>query len=137
MIINFIQVEIHEYFQQKPLRQFCAEKNIAVTAFAPLGSNAIRENINPNKTQENFPNLITLKEIEEIGKKYNKTNAQVMLRHFVQEGLIVIPKSTSPKRLKENINVFDFELTAEDMKILEGLDKGKKGRIFNFLNAKG
>ena len=137
MLINFNQVEIHEYFQQKPLRKFCTEKNIVATAYAPLGSNDKREIANPNKTQENFPNLLQLPVIKEIGKKYKKSNAHIMLRHFIQEGIAVIPKSTHAKRLKENIDIFDFELSNEDIKTLDALDKGKEGRVFNFLNLKG
>lgn len=60
-----------------------------------------------------------------------------MLRHLLQKDIIVIPKSSKPARIKENINLFDFELNSEDMDKLNKLDKGEQGRIFDFLFFKG
>lgn len=73
-----------------------------------------------------------------IAQKHKKSNAQVALRFIIQSGLVAIPKSTNPKRIKENIDIFDFVLDEDDMKTLETLDKGKKAKIFNmtFVAAK-
>lgn len=71
-------------------------------------------------------NLLEDKTICEIGKKHKKTAAQVILRWIIQNGHVAIPKSDTPERLKENFNVFDFELSAEEMKTMDGIHKTKK-----------
>ena len=67
-----------------------------------------------------------LPEIEAIGSKLGKSPVQVTLRWLLQKGVVVIPKSVNPLRIKDNINIFDFELSAEDMKLIEGLDQGRR-----------
>ena len=74
--------------------------------------------------------MFTLPELEVIGNKYNKTVAQVILRWHLQRGIIVIPKSTHIERMEENLNVFDFELTDEDMSVIAALDK-KQSSFFS------
>lgn len=66
---------------------------------------------------------------ERNGYKYGKNNVQIILRWHIQEGTIVFPKSTNPKHIQDNIDIFDFELTAEEMERIRALDKG--GRFFN------
>ena len=68
----------------------------------------------------------------DIAKKHNKSPAQVLLRHGVQKGLVVIPKSTNEKRLRENLDIFDFKLSSGDMQQLNGLDKGDAGKLVDF-----
>jgi len=68
--------------------------------------------------------------VKDIAKKHGKTPAQVLLRFLLQHGIAVIPKSTNVDRLKQNIDVFDFELGTVEMRRLESLDKGEKGRTF-------
>lgn len=82
-----------------------------------------------------LPDVLGNPVILEIAQKHNKTAAQVVLRQHLQRGLIVIPKSTNEKRIRENINVYDFELDEQDLSKLAKLDK--KIRIVNFKHRKG
>ena len=66
-----------------------------------------------------------------LSKKYDKTPAQILIRHLTQLGLVVIPKSVKQHRIKENFDVLDFELSREDMRSMAGLDKGTRARAFN------
>lgn len=75
--------------------------------------------------------------MKNLAEKYNKTAGQILLRHLIQQDLIVIPKSGNPIRIKENINIFDFEISPADMEQLNALDQGENGRIFDFLFFKG
>lgn len=70
--------------------------------------------------------------IKTIADKYKKTNAQVMLRYLLQKNIAAIPKSVTPARLKENIDVFDFCLSCVDMKTLDGLEVGEEARVCDF-----
>lgn len=101
------QVELHVFLQQPELIDYCHEHNIAVEAYSPLAhAKAMDESA-----------------ISEIAKKHNKTYAQVMLRWCIQRDLIVLPKSVTPSRVQENIDIFDFKLDDEDMQKLAQLDK--------------
>lgn len=84
-----------------------------------------------------IPDVLTCPVAQEIAKRHNKTAAQVLLRHIVQKGVAAIPKSSNPQRLRENINIFDFSLDADDIKMLDALDRGSEGRIFDMLHSKG
>ncbi|XP_012275943.1 alcohol dehydrogenase [NADP(+)] isoform X2 [Orussus abietinus] len=134
-----LQVELHAYNQQTNLRNFCRSHNIAITAYSSLGSPGAKKHFQTkyNYTTESCSDLLGHPTIQELATKYNKTTAQILLRHLVQEGIIVIPKSTSPARIKSNIDIFDFELTQDELKLLDSLDRGVEGRIFNFLYFKG
>lgn len=101
------QIELHPYLSQKSLLNFCQDQTIAVTAWGPLGRGKIIEDTT----------------IEQLSAKYNKTAAQIILRWHYQNDVITIPKSVTPSRIEENMNVFDFELTQEDMLAMEGLNK--------------
>ncbi|XP_014292194.1 aldo-keto reductase family 1 member C15-like [Halyomorpha halys] len=68
--------------------------------------------------------------INEIAKKYNKQPSQVLLRYMIEYGVAVIPKSINPARIKQNFDVFDFELTKEEFETISALDRGEDGRIF-------
>ncbi|XP_015585193.1 1,5-anhydro-D-fructose reductase-like isoform X2 [Cephus cinctus] len=134
-----LQVELHVYIQQKPLREFCKKQKIAVTAYSPLGSPGSKtffqgmSKYDPDK----FPNLLGHPVVQKIAEAHKKTTAQVLLRHLVQQGIIVIPKSSSPDRIKSNADIFDFELSNEELKQMDALDRGAAGRIFDFLFVKG
>ncbi|XP_001602440.2 aldo-keto reductase family 1 member A1-B [Nasonia vitripennis] len=127
-----LQVETHAYLQQKQLRKFCKEHNIVMTAYAPLGSHNARLNLHRGTPKE-LPALVELPLIKSLAAKYNKSPGQILLRHTIQEGLVAIPKSSNAQRQKSNIDIFDFKLTDEEMKKIDALDKGEKGRVFDFL----
>lgn len=103
------QIELHPYLTQKEVVEYCNKKNIVVQSWSPLGSSKIP------LLQEN-----TLKE---IGRKYHKSPAQVVLRWNVERGFVVIPKSSDAQRQKENIAIFDFQLTAEEIALIDMLNK--------------
>ncbi|WP_294302319.1 aldo/keto reductase [uncultured Chryseobacterium sp.] len=109
-VIN--QIELHPIFQQKELQKYNRVNNIITQPWSPLG--------NGNA------GLLENAELQAIGKKYGKTVAQVILRWHLQEGFCVIPKSVTPSRIEENFNVFDFELTADEMDTVRSLDTGKR-----------
>jgi len=124
-----LQVEVHAYFQQKELRLFCENNGIVVSAYAPLGSPGRREAFKPN----GVPELLTDPIVKTIAKKYGKDPSQILLRFLVDEKIVVLPKSVSPKRLRNNIQLFDFDMNAEDIENLRDLDAGEKGRSFDYL----
>ena len=105
------QIEVHPRLTQEPLRQFCAENNIAVTSWSPLARGG---------------ELLSNAELERIGSNYGKTSAQVIIRWHLQSDLIVIPKSVTPQRIEENIDVADFQLTKEDMETIDGLNLNER-----------
>lgn len=105
------QIEIHPHHQQNEQFEWHNKYGIQLEAWAPFG--------------EGRGGMFELPELKAIGEKYGKTPAQVMLRWHIQRGIVVIPKSTHIERMEENFNVFDFELTAEDMEIIATLDKGQ------------
>ncbi|ODM90218.1 Aldo-keto reductase family 1 member B10 [Orchesella cincta] len=111
------QVECHPYLNQRRLIEFCKSKNISITAYSPFGS--------PDRpwAQATDPKLLEDPKLVEVGKKYNKTPAQVILRWMVQRDLIVIPKSVNKGRIGENFNIFDFQLTDEDMEVIYAMDR--------------
>ncbi len=109
------QIELHPYNQQTRLVEFCQQKNIAVTAYSPLGS--------PGGIKPGEPILLNDEIIKAIAVTHHKTAAQVLIRWGIQRGTIVIPKSTSPERIQENTNVFDFALTDDEMARIATLDR--------------
>ncbi len=110
------QVEIHPHHQQKLMKDWCEKYRIQLEAWAPFG--------------EGRGGLFEEETLCAIGRKYEKTAAQVMLRWHLQRGIVAVPKSTHTERMKENFDIFDFELTAEDMMKISGLDK-KESSFFS------
>jgi len=104
------QVEFHPYLGQAELRAFCPEEGIQMEAWAPLMKGA----------------GMRVPETAEIGRRHGKTPAQVLIRWVLQHAVVAIPKSAHKDRIIENSQVFDFELTAEEMAILDGLDRGQR-----------
>ncbi|KOG56101.1 oxidoreductase [Streptomyces virginiae] len=107
------QVELHPLFPQAELRAVHAERGIATEAWSPLGQGK---------------ELLTLPAVTAIADKYGRSAAQVVLRWHLQHGNIVIPKSVTPARIRENLDVFGFELDAADIAALDALGAGAAGR---------
>jgi len=105
------QIECHPYLTQKPLKEFCASHNIFVESWSPLqqGGEVLQDEV-----------------IVELANKYNKTPAQIVIRWHLEENSIVIPKSITPSRIEENINVFDFQLTKEEVERISALNKNER-----------
>ena len=113
------QVECHPNLSQKKLREFCAKRDIAITAYSPFGSPA-----RPWANPEDQIVTVQAPEIAAIGEKYGKTPAQVVLRYLLDIGTIPIPKSSSKERIGLNISIFDFKLTPEEIATIDKLDSG-------------
>ncbi|MFG2884304.1 aldo/keto reductase [Streptomyces sp. NPDC048297] len=105
------QIELHPHLQQRAARAFQADQGIRTEAWSPLGSGK---------------GLLDVPAIVAIGQKHNRTPAQVVLRWHVQLGNIVIPKSVTPSRIKENIEVFDFSLDDEDLGAISALNEDRR-----------
>lgn len=102
------QIQLHPHNAQLATRAYCDRNGIKVESYSPLMRGGI---------------VLQDPVVQEIAKAHGKTPAQVVLRWHIQNGLIVIPKSATPERIKENIDIFDFELSAEQMDAIDGLDK--------------
>uniref|UniRef100_F7C012 NADP-dependent oxidoreductase domain-containing protein n=1 Tax=Ornithorhynchus anatinus TaxID=9258 RepID=F7C012_ORNAN len=111
------QVECHPYLNQSKLLEFCKANDIVLVAYSALGSQMSMSG-NPS-----FPVLLEDPVLGAIAKKHNRTPALVALRYQLQRGVVVLAKSFNEKRIKENMQVFDFQLTPEDMKAIDGLNR--------------
>lgn len=104
------QIELHPKLTQEPLRRFCNDQDITVTSWSPLARGQLLDD--PVLTQ--------------IGLSYGKTPAQVIIRWHLQHGLVVIPKSVTPERIRLNIDVGDFQLTKADMMKIDALNRDER-----------
>lgn len=109
---SVIQVEAHPYYPQTELKKQIENENIHIQAWFPLG--------------HGDPTLREQEIFTELANKYNKSNVQIILRWHIQSGHIVIPGATKEEHIKSNIDIFDFELTDEEMKKIAELDKNKR-----------
>ena len=109
---QMVQVEAHPYYPQTELKKILAETGMGLMAWYPLG--------------HGDKSLIAEPLFSELGKKYGKTNAQIILRWHVQAGNVVIPGSRNPVHIHENFDIFDFTLTAEEMARIAALDKQQR-----------
>ena len=107
-----LQTEVHPYSQEKELKKFLSKEGIVIQAWYPLGHG--------DKA------LIEEPLFSELGKKYGKSNAQIILRWHIQDGNIVIPGSKNPEHIKANFDLFDFSLTDDEMKRISAMDKQKR-----------
>lgn len=105
-IVN--QIEVHPLLTQKDIIKYCKEKNIIVQAYTPIARYDER--------------LVRLPILQKIARKYNKTLAQIILRWHIQNGIIPIIRSFNNKRQKENLKIFDFNLTEEEMIVIDGIN---------------
>jgi diketogulonate reductase-like aldo/keto reductase len=105
------QVELHPQLQQSGLKDFHAKHDIATEAWSPLGQGK---------------DLLQAPTVVAVARKHDRTPAQVVLRWHLQVGNVVIPKSVTPSRIQENIDVFDFELDADDLAAFTALDEGRR-----------
>ncbi|XP_004425465.1 aldo-keto reductase family 1 member C15-like [Diceros bicornis minor] len=112
------QVECHPYLNQSKLLEFCKSKDIVVVAYSALGSHR-----DPIWVEKDSPYLLEDPILNVIAKKHNRNPGQIVLRYQLQRGVVVLAKSFNEKRIKENFQVFDFELTPEDMKAIDGLNR--------------
>ena len=112
---SVLQVECHPYYQQNELKKRIEKYGTVIESWYPIGHG--------NK------GLINESLFTKLAQKYNKTNVQIILRWHIQEGTIVFPRSTNPVHIEENFEIFDFELTEDEMNEIRKLDSGK--RFFN------
>jgi len=106
------QIECHPYFNQKETIRYCLENKIRPEAWSPFAANQT--------------GLLDEKVLHAIGEAHHKTAAQIILRWDFQRGVVAIPKSSNSQRLKENIDIFDFELTDKEMELIDSLDTSKR-----------
>ena len=106
------QVECHPLLSQKPLRAYCEAKGIFCQAWSPLGGTG--------------GNLLDHPALRVLALRYNKSVAQIVLRWDIQGGLITLPKSVHPERIAANIDIFDFELSDEDMAAIDALNEDRR-----------
>jgi diketogulonate reductase-like aldo/keto reductase len=114
------QIEVHPYFQQREVQSLGSEHGILTQAWSPIGGITFYRDGQHTSTLQD-PTIV------EIAEAHGKSPAQVMLRWGVQQGRSVIPKSTKPARIAENLDVFDFELTADELAAIDALDTGRRG----------
>ena len=114
---QIMQIECHLFVQRVETRTLAAQYNIHVECWYPLGHGDQR--------------LLNADTLETIAKAHNKSVVQVILRWHIQEGFSVIHGSTNPAHQQENIDIFDFELTEDEMTQIRAMDQGENGRYFN------
>jgi diketogulonate reductase-like aldo/keto reductase len=114
------QIEVHPYFAQREVQALNAAHGILTQAWSPIGGITFYRDGQHTSTLQDPT-------IGDIAKTHGKTPAQVMLRWHVQQGRSVIPKSTKPARIAENIDVFDFDLTTDELAAIDALDTGQRG----------
>jgi 2,5-diketo-D-gluconate reductase A len=106
------QIELHPYFQNRDVAEYGSRNGIVTEAWAPLAQGQVIDDAT----------------LQEIAQRLGRTTAQVVLRWHIQRGHVVFPKSVTPERIRENFDVFDFELSPDDVAAIDGLDRGEEGR---------
>lgn len=117
-----LQIESHPYLTQEKLIRYCNDENIAVTAFSPLGAQSY---FSLNMAEQG-ESVLEHEVVRDIATKHDRTPAQVVLRWGVQRGTAIVPKSSNADRLRENLALFDFELTDDEMKSISALDRNRR-----------
>lgn len=106
------QIELHPYLPQRHLRDYAATNGIQIESWRPIGGGQ--------------SSLLDEPLLKSLGERYGKSPAQIVLRWHLQHDLVVIPKSTHEERIRQNFDVFDFELSSEDMRAIDGLENGQR-----------
>lgn len=119
---SVLQIEVHPYLTQEKLIQVCKNLDIEVTAFSPLGALSYVE----LSMAKEHDSLLEHETIVKIAKTHEKTPAQILLRWGVQRGTAIIPKTSNPERMSENLSIFDFELTEEEMSEISSLNQNRR-----------
>lgn len=119
---SVLQAERHPYLTQQKLIQLCTENQIQFTGFSPFGGSSYEEIGMATPDDRILDNHV----ITSLATQFNRTPAQVILRWATKNGLSVIPKTSKIERLKENLNVFDFDLTSEQLQQIDGLNKDQR-----------
>jgi diketogulonate reductase-like aldo/keto reductase len=114
------QIEVHPYFQQRAVQELASERGILTQAWSPIGGITFYRDSSHGSTLDDPV-------IGRIAEGHGKSPAQVMLRWHLQEGRSVIPKSTKPHRIAENLDVFDFDLSADELTAIDALDTDQRG----------
>jgi D-xylose reductase len=117
-----LQVELHPYLAQAKLLRFCRAQNIAVTAFSPLGAASYFALNMAGKDESVLENPV----VRDVAARHKKSPAQIVLRWAVQRGTSVIPKTTRPERLRENLEIYDFELSEPEMTAIASVDRNRR-----------
>lgn len=123
------QIENHAYLHQAKICEFCTEKGIIITAYSPLAS--------PARPWVKDGDIVLLEDekLKSIAKKHSRDPAQILIRYQIQQGHVVIPKSVTKSRIQSNFEVFDFELTEDDLKLITSFDCN--GRLVPITSAAG
>lgn len=116
------QIEAHPYLTQSRMLHYLRSVDLTMTGYSPLGSPD-----RPWATASDEPPLLQHPRLQQLADKYGKTVAQILIRYQIDRGVVVIPKSVTPARIRSNMAVFDFRLTAEDVAVIDGFDCG--GRL--------
>jgi len=114
------QIELHPWCQQREIVEYCEKQGIVIQAYCPLVRNY----------KANDPTLVG------IAQAHERTTAQILIRYCLQKNWVPLPKSDNPERIKQNADVYDFELSKEDMSTLDSLDQGSKGAIVQAVSNK-
>lgn len=116
------QVEMHPYLTQDNLLRYCQDADIAVTAFSPFGASSYV----PLSMADANESLFDDPAIQEIGKAHGKTVGQIALRWGVQRGTVTIPKTQTVAHLKENLDIYDFDLSEEEMLTIDQMNRDRR-----------
>ncbi|XP_062860883.1 aldo-keto reductase family 1 member B1 [Trichomycterus rosablanca] len=127
------QVELHPYMVQSGLIEYCKSKNIALTAYSPLGSPGRPKEF--HRGERDPDKLLEDPVVGQIAAKHRRTPAQVLLRYHTEQNIAVIPKSVKPNHILENTKIFDFSLDEEDMRALRALNRNWRACIIEQLQS--
>jgi D-xylose reductase len=117
-----LQVEMHPFLTQEMLLRFCREEGIVVTAFSPLGALSYFT-LGMAQPEES---VLRTETVRELARHHGRTPAQIVLRWGIQRGTAIVPKTARPDRLEENLAIFDFKLSEDEMKAIGGLNRDRR-----------